>query len=139
MDYFGPMVNRSARVEGIAQGGQILMSSSVWDSIQSSLQDLGNPEIADLGEFQLKGLDTKTHILQMLPRNLTARKFPVASKPESQEDKPKFKGLEEELAKLQKENMQLNQQLGKIANLLEEANTKVKEFVVVLQKSSGEG
>ena len=29
MDYFGPMVNRSARVEGATHGGQIIVSQSV--------------------------------------------------------------------------------------------------------------
>jgi hypothetical protein len=34
MDYYGPMVNRSARVSSISQGGQILISSDVMKEIQ---------------------------------------------------------------------------------------------------------
>lgn len=37
MDYFGPMVNRSARVEGTANGGQIMCSGEVWEKIKDRL------------------------------------------------------------------------------------------------------
>lgn len=32
------MVNRSARVEGTANGGQIMCSGDVWDKIKDNLQ-----------------------------------------------------------------------------------------------------
>ena len=34
MDYFGQMVNRSARVEGFTHGGQVVISSDVWQEIE---------------------------------------------------------------------------------------------------------
>lgn len=37
MDYFGRMVNRSARVEGMAKGGQILISEDVFEGIKENL------------------------------------------------------------------------------------------------------
>ncbi|KAJ3412756.1 cysteinyl-tRNA synthetase [Chytridiales sp. JEL 0842] len=37
MDYYGPMVNRSARVSQISQGGQILVSSDAMKEIQSRI------------------------------------------------------------------------------------------------------
>ena len=73
MDYFGPMVNRSARVEGVAHGGQILISGDVWNMIQDDLDELQNPVVEDKGVFRLKGLETDTHLLQILPRKLNGR------------------------------------------------------------------
>src|SRR5690606_3378046 len=37
VDYFGPVVNRAARVENQAQGGQIVISSAVWAEIEDSI------------------------------------------------------------------------------------------------------
>ncbi|KAI8822208.1 uncharacterized protein EV422DRAFT_566644 [Fimicolochytrium jonesii] len=37
MDYYGPMVNRAARVEGASQGGQILISSDAMKELKKSL------------------------------------------------------------------------------------------------------
>ncbi len=55
MDYFGPMVNRAARVESVAHGGQIVMSSDVYDRVIVQLQSTRHiPEIIDLGTFELK-------------------------------------------------------------------------------------
>ncbi len=55
MDYFGPMVNRAARVESVAHGGQIVMSSDVRDRVAEQLQSSRfAPQITDLGSFELK-------------------------------------------------------------------------------------
>ncbi|KAJ8078178.1 cysteinyl-tRNA synthetase [Marasmius tenuissimus] len=42
MDYFGPVVNRSARVEGKAAGGQIMCSADVMKEINAKILGLGN-------------------------------------------------------------------------------------------------
>jgi class 3 adenylate cyclase len=49
------MVNRSARVSGMSQGGQILMSSAVFQHVEKIIPTLGNLIVKKLGEFQLKG------------------------------------------------------------------------------------
>lgn len=38
MDYFGPMVNRAARIEGVADGGQICVSSDFISEVQRMLE-----------------------------------------------------------------------------------------------------
>ena len=38
------MVNRSARIEGISQGGQILISGAVWDKVKDTPESNKNYE-----------------------------------------------------------------------------------------------
>jgi len=42
MDYFGPMVNRAARICGASQGGQILISSDMLKEVKRRLNGLGD-------------------------------------------------------------------------------------------------
>ena len=44
MDYFGPMVNRAARISGAADGGQIYVSADYIGEIQRSLEAFADPE-----------------------------------------------------------------------------------------------
>ncbi len=51
MDYFGPMVNKAARVSGAATGGQILASSAVVQALRTK-----RVQCVGLGQFLLKGI-----------------------------------------------------------------------------------
>jgi len=77
MDYFGKMVNRSARIESVAKGGQIVLSDITLQEIEVYLAALGNPDIKYLGDFKLKGLESSQKIYQILPQELSERVFEV--------------------------------------------------------------
>ena len=76
MDYFGPMVNRAARVGAAAHGGQILVSGSVWNQISARLSQADMPVYNDLGEHRLKGLESLERLVSILPEPLAERRFP---------------------------------------------------------------
>lgn len=57
-DYFGPTLNRAARVMDAGHGGQVLVSSATAGLVRDH-------ELVDLGEHELKGLDTAERIFQV--------------------------------------------------------------------------
>jgi class 3 adenylate cyclase/ribosomal protein L24E len=73
-DYFGPMVNRSARVESQAKGGMIVISNSTYEKIKEK-EFLFPIFMKDMGEVTLKGLKTPEHIRMILPESLSKRNF----------------------------------------------------------------
>lgn len=75
MDYFGPTVNRAARVASAAHGGQILVTDEVAREIEPAMLDLGVPRVESVGEFELKGFDEPTALFQVMPSSLVARRF----------------------------------------------------------------
>lgn len=76
MDYFGPVVNRAARVSGSAHGGQILLSGDAWKEIEPRLVSLGLVRTRDLGQHLLKGLDDPERLVEILPEAFRGRSFP---------------------------------------------------------------
>eukprot|EP00163_Fabomonas_tropica_P001243 TRINITY_DN1094_c0_g2_i1.p1 TRINITY_DN1094_c0_g2~~TRINITY_DN1094_c0_g2_i1.p1 ORF type:complete len:2257 (+),score=384.66 TRINITY_DN1094_c0_g2_i1:614-7384(+) len=76
MDYFGPDVNRAARVSGAAHGGQVVVSKDIFDLVQDDLEGrLDNPIVTDLGSHKMKGLRVETELIQLVPQHLAGRKF----------------------------------------------------------------
>lgn len=76
-DYFGPVLNRTARLMAVGHGGQILVSGALHDSIAGRLRE--GLELNDLGEHQLKDLSRPEHVYQLLHPELDARFPPLRS------------------------------------------------------------
>lgn len=73
MDYFGPMVNRSARISAAGHGGQILLSQAVREA---AAEELEGALVKDLGEHRLKSLSRPERLHQALPYSLASRTYP---------------------------------------------------------------
>ncbi len=73
MDYFGPMVNRSARVSGAANGGQTLITGAARESAGDALD---GARVKDMGDHRLKGLERLEHLYEVVPASWSERVFP---------------------------------------------------------------
>ena len=72
-DYFGPSLNRVARLVAAAHGGQVLLSVSVRGLLGDRLPE--RVELRDLGERRLKDLFRPEHIFQLVAPGLPSN-FP---------------------------------------------------------------
>ncbi len=103
-DYFGPSVNRAARLEAIAHGGQILVSRATAEILQDSLPD--GVALRDIGEHRLKDLGRPEWVFQVEADGLATEFPPVSSldNPEFLHNLPEqvssFVGRDGELARL---------------------------------------
>lgn len=90
MDYFGPMVNRSARISGVADGGQITVSSDFIAEIQRLLETHieGDRSDSNASEDQMNEDPYITNIKREL-RSLSSQGFEVQDLGER-----RLKGLE---------------------------------------------
>ena len=75
-DYFGPAVNRTARVMSAGHGGQILLSSAVAEAISGRLPS--EMQLRDLGQHRLKDLAEPLRLFQIVAPGL-AETFPPLS------------------------------------------------------------
>jgi predicted ATPase/class 3 adenylate cyclase len=100
LDYFGPVVNRAARVGGAGYGGQIVVSDATLALAQSELP----PEIAaeNLGRHRLKGVGEET-LWQIGHPALPARFPPLKTLSGAKHNLPDpatpFIGREDEIAR----------------------------------------
>jgi predicted ATPase/class 3 adenylate cyclase len=75
-DYFGPPLNRVARLLSAGHGGQVLMSQATHDRIKGANDaHLPDVEIRDMGERRLKDLTRPEHIFQVIVPDLPSQ-FP---------------------------------------------------------------
>lgn len=76
-DYYGPSLNRAARLMAVAHGGQTLLSTTTADLVRDRLP----PQVSlrDLGEHRLKDLVRPEHIFQVNHPELPADFPPLRS------------------------------------------------------------
>lgn len=67
LDLFGRHVNRASRVEGLADGGQVFLTYSVFDSAKGWLASHGGPQAAwqQHGRYFLKGIPQAVEIYEV--------------------------------------------------------------------------
>ena len=67
-DYFGPTLNRCARLQAVGHGGQVLVSLATQQLLRDRLA--GGVTLRDLGEHRLKDLTHSEHIYQAVAPDL---------------------------------------------------------------------
>ncbi len=72
-DFFGPALNRTARLMAIGHGGQVLVSSTTSALVADD--PAPGSELVDLGEHRLRDLDRPEHVYQVVATGLR-REFP---------------------------------------------------------------
>ncbi|KAF2147426.1 uncharacterized protein K452DRAFT_304267 [Aplosporella prunicola CBS 121167] len=90
MDYFGPMVNRAARISAVADGGQITVSSDFIAEIQRLLEThIETDRSGSAGSEDALGDDMTSHAIRRELRSLSSQGFEVKDLGER-----RLKGLE---------------------------------------------
>lgn len=78
MDYFGPMVNRAARIESVADGGQICVSSDFIQEVQRMLEShIESDRVGSTGSEDTLNDDVLTQTIRRELRSLSSQGFEV--------------------------------------------------------------
>jgi class 3 adenylate cyclase len=62
-DYYGPVINRCARIRGLGHGGQVLLSAATAVLVRDALP--AGASLRSLGEHRLKGLSAPEEVFQL--------------------------------------------------------------------------
>jgi predicted ATPase len=98
-DYFGPAVNRAARLKAVGHGGQVLVSAATAELVDPVA--LGEAVLVDVGEHRLRDLSRPERVFELAGPGLVGRHPPLRSLDASATNLPvqltTFVGREEEL------------------------------------------
>jgi predicted ATPase/class 3 adenylate cyclase len=99
-DFYGPAVNRAARIMSVAHGGQTLLSQAIVDSVGDRLPP--GATVRDLGHVRLRDLTSPERVYQLAHAALRAEFPPLRSLEATPNNLPQqlnsFVGRERELA-----------------------------------------
>ena len=76
-DYFGPTINRTARIMAAGHGGQVLLSAAAAALAADDLPD--GASLRDLGEYRLKDLGRPERVFQLVHPALESTFPPLAT------------------------------------------------------------
>ncbi len=103
-DFFGPALNRVARLLAIGHGGQVLVSGTTAGLVADDLPP--GAELIDLGEHRLRDLDRPEHVFQLVAAPLRRDFPPLRSGTSHTTNLPlqvtSFVGRERELADIER-------------------------------------
>jgi predicted ATPase/class 3 adenylate cyclase len=78
MDYYGPDVNRAARVEAAAEGGQVFIGGALAEGpLDEVAARLGGHPLVSHGEHRLKGIAEPVTIVELRAGPMARRTFPA--------------------------------------------------------------
>jgi class 3 adenylate cyclase len=102
-DYFGPTLNRAARIMAVGHGGQVLLSAAAAALVVDELPS--GSTLRDLGEHQLKGLGRAERVFQLVHQSLETSFPPLATRSAPPSELPAqpsaFVGREAELEEIE--------------------------------------
>ena len=76
-DFFGPAVNRTARIMAAGHGGQVLLSGATAELLDGGLP--ASAGLRDLGEHRLKDLGRPEHLFQLAHPDLPSEFAPLST------------------------------------------------------------
>ncbi len=104
-DYFGPTLNRVARMFSAGHGGQTILSLATYELVRDHLPS--GAALRDLGEHRLKDLTRPEHIFQLLAPDLPADFPPLKTLDAWPNNLPvqltSFVGREKEMAEIKQQ------------------------------------
>jgi predicted ATPase/class 3 adenylate cyclase len=76
-DFYGPALNRAARLMSVAHGGQTLLSTTTADLVRDQLPE--SAALKDLGEHRLRDLVRSEHVFQLVDPAIPSEFPPIRS------------------------------------------------------------
>lgn len=107
-----------------------MASEITWEHIRTKLLELGSPDVKDLGEYKLRGIESATRLYQILPQNLKDRDFLLP--------KPAVTGeFVSETEILRQDNLMLTKKMDDLKNKFSELKMVAGRLVQTMNSATG--